>query len=1216
MCDAYIEISQSTHKIDMVLAFSDQIVFNQATDENRFLSWVQSIGLSDDYEQGVGTMRCHRCSMIPSVVYHNSSVGKYHYAMRFICNPCESFWNVCKSCPTDNQPLQFVRYFRRQVINSRRVCLHTIQNELNGSLSCHSVCHPTETPMLSETDFRTDNTDNPVADVLIPPHIPHGMDIIVFHIISSMFDNEEMTLFRTKLKEAVIERETHNKYPDFLIKKYWLNNMNCSLFTEDVLLFFRYLRFIMKHSRDDNNEMSYIMSKVKEIKNNQHNIIHSKLEEQKKITQLSYNTIESLETLLQANGIEPNIDLDHVKQLLCGVSPDEVHESQTHIKLSLPVTIPHIRKILELPSSLLKNIPIPPVVFHPSGNAYVKPSDVLRLAICFGLPFEIVTGSIYNTDNLHPRSVYRAPVFKKLINESDIDDDAITVLYGFWSDGCYTGTESKGKRNQAKMTTIHIAHHHVSERHVFPIIFGKKGDDDDEVKKIIIEDMMVLSRSYIPCYIPSIKQVKKVRFVLGYAIQDRPEHAETTCFMGSGGTFSRQTSMSCPISIGVDDERSAYSLCKSLESCKVCWNKRIDFMDRRMYRDAEKSRRCCVCYDWDLSSVEYFHHDNFPTTSIPDSEVSSFNAGALKSKVITFETMKLACHIIFEKVKRGEWTQAVTEHFARRECIREQVWKRVWREAKDAITVNIEGNIENVGPDVTLFPPFWNQSLLPLSGFHLGVMHYLFLNVGKHLLEIVNLKLSEDGIWSKVYDIWNSDLLNVRQMSLSWCKGWTLGSSSVPTSMWVSENFVGFSILCRSMSSSLNTLSSAYEGISDVMEMLQTYYILCAIVMSPDEPDEDHCRYTGVAAKCLLSLVVDYCGKIRRHRINKIESTSCFVNLLTIGDKMKEYGIIRNYWEGGYRGEGIFRPLKSLVSRGLHTNKITYQVMKKQYQNLMINDLVRMKMEEKSYVSLMHHELLDLDTDDESELNPNDENEDNVLQGHSDRFRRFHSYTKLDEVLDKVRNKKSIALAYYTIDKEMYVFIGWKCQKKQMLKVELSEWSSVKKTHVCVPNIDPEVLDLEDVSNKATDYVSCIMLPYFYVTETEDEDETVMKYTVVNENHKELYDDMVFRTPRLCLEQKVLNERGNRMNDNDEELLRQATTICSEREQCLEFIGQRVSPIEDFVMGEVTNFMYKRSIVSVQTSIWEVKYYTNEDGEGYARKRVEMNYFELMNSLL
>ena len=81
-----------------------------------------------------------------------------------------------------------------------------------------------------------------------------------------------------------------------------------------------------------------------------------------------------------------------------------------------------------------------------------------------------------------------------------------------------------------------------------------------------------------------------------------------------------------------------------------------------MYRDAEKSRRCCVCYDWDLSSVEYFHHDNFPTTSIPDSEVSSFNAGALKSKVITFETMKLACHVIFEKVKRGECCRQCRHH--------------------------------------------------------------------------------------------------------------------------------------------------------------------------------------------------------------------------------------------------------------------------------------------------------------------------------------------------------------------------------------------------------------------------------------------------------------------------------------------------------------------------------------------------------------------------
>ena len=329
-----------------------------------------------------------------------------------------------------------------------------------------------------------------------------------------------------------------------------------------------------------------------------------------------------------------------------------------------------------------------------------------------------------------------------------------------------------------------------------------------------------------------------------------------------------------------------------------------------------------------------------------------------------------------------------------------------------------------------------------------------------------------------------------------------------------------------------------------------------------------------------------------------------------------EYGIIRNYWEGGYRGEGIFRPLKSLVSRGLHTNKITFQVMKKQYQNLMINDLVRMKIDEDSYISLMHHELLDMDHEEQMEYHAIDDDEDKVLQGHSDRFRRFHCYKDINDVLEKVRNKDSIALAYYTMDKEMYVFIGWKRQKKHMLKVELSQWTSINKTDTCIPNFDTIQLELEDVSEKAVEYLSCIMLPYYYMLRGEDGDERVMKYMIVNKHHKELRNDMIFHTPQLFLGSKNINEREDGMNGNNEGLIREAFTVCINREKCLEFVGQPVHPINEFIMGEVTNFTYKRSIVSVQTSRWEVKYYTNERGDGYARKHVEMNYFDVNNSLL
>ena len=38
----------------------------------------------------------------------------------------------------------------------------------------------------------------------------------------------------------------------------------------------------------------------------------------------------------------------------------------------------------------------------------------------------------------------------------------------------------------------------------------------------------------------------------------------------------------------------------------------------------------------------------------------------------------------------------------------------------------------------------------------------------------------------------------------------------------------------------------------------------------------------------------------------KIETAACVINVLTIHNEMRSKGIQRNYWEGGYFGEGGF----------------------------------------------------------------------------------------------------------------------------------------------------------------------------------------------------------------------------------------------------------------------------------------------------------------------
>lgn len=55
-----------------------------------------------------------------------------------------------------------------------------------------------------------------------------------------------------------------------------------------------------------------------------------------------------------------------------------------------------------------------------------------------------------------------------------------------------------------------------------------------------------------------------------------------------------------------------------------------------------------------------------------------------------------------------------------------------------------------------------------------------------------------------------------------------------------------------------------------------------------------------------------------KKRKRKINTTSNLTSLLNIPDFMREYGPCRLYWEGGYKGEGILRRVKPVVTQGTH----------------------------------------------------------------------------------------------------------------------------------------------------------------------------------------------------------------------------------------------------------------------------------------------------------
>ena len=59
---------------------------------------------------------------------------------------------------------------------------------------------------------------------------------------------------------------------------------------------------------------------------------------------------------------------------------------------------------------------------------------------------------------------------------------------------------------------------------------------------------------------------------------------------------------------------------------------------------------CENCYDWELSNVEYIAHPEYPIEMNPNNIQQT-----LQAKKITFDSMKNACYIMFEKIYLHQW---------------------------------------------------------------------------------------------------------------------------------------------------------------------------------------------------------------------------------------------------------------------------------------------------------------------------------------------------------------------------------------------------------------------------------------------------------------------------------------------------------------------------------------------------------------------------------
>ena len=72
-----------------------------------------------------------------------------------------------------------------------------------------------------------------------------------------------------------------------------------------------------------------------------------------------------------------------------------------------------------------------------------------------------------------------------------------------------------------------------------------------------------------------------------------------------------------------------------------------------------------------------------------------------------------------------------------------------------------------------------------------------------------------------------------------------------------------------------------------------------------------------------------------------IETTGNLSSLLNLPAVMRKFGPLRNYWEGGYKGEGILRLLKPAITQGTHMHWFASAALKKLYHEKSVGLLLK-----------------------------------------------------------------------------------------------------------------------------------------------------------------------------------------------------------------------------------------------------------------------------------
>ena len=410
-------------------------------------------------------------------------------------------------------------------------------------------------------------------------------------------------------------------------------------------------------------------------------------------------------------------------------------------------------------------------------------------------------------------------------------------------------------------------------------------------------------------------------------------------------------------------------------------------------------------------------------------------------------------------------------------------------------------------------------------------------------------------------------LKQINQLSLSWCKCFHYGSRQNPGSIWVSENYLGFGFVSKSILSILYGFNGDFENLCD---LFWCYNTLICHVMQKDMPTKLICDKVGSLSKIFLSIFNLVEKNNTSDSQSKIETAACVINVLTIHNEMRSKGIQRNYWEGGYFGEGGFRFIKPLIQRGINLQGVFVSTVDKMYRLRCINNMI-----------------LNDDTLDENGMSIATEcTDDDIFD--SSRYRRFHCYTSIETVLESIENFHPVSVFFHKPTKKFYVCIVRK-KKKWLMDVMLEDFKTsfnVSTFVIVTGNVD-SMKAFAEVSLISEEYTSVLMLPICCKKEEE-------KYYAISDEHMEWQDNNQWKLPSIHIDEtlKSITKTTNFFEENIKNM-----NLWDTNEKIENILGKRVIPKENHTIGIITSCYFHNNVPTDENARWTVTYYDGMDVE-------------------